>query len=75
MAGTKVTREQFEVLEDRIVHIPTGARFDFYPERPEKFSTINWGRAGAILENGDDYRPVDVRAVAEQLLRARKIRK
>jgi hypothetical protein len=26
MAGTKVTREQFEVLEDRIVRIPTGER-------------------------------------------------
>jgi hypothetical protein len=37
MAGTKVTHEQFEVLEDRIVHIPTGARIDFYPQRPENF--------------------------------------
>ena len=43
--GGKATREQFEVLEDRIVHVPTGARFDFYPQHPENFSTINWGLA------------------------------
>jgi hypothetical protein len=72
MAGTKATPQQFEVLEDRIIHVPTGARFNFYPRRPEKFSTISWGRAGDVLENGDDYRPVDVRAMAEQLLRTRK---
>ena len=32
-----MTREQFEVLEDRIVHVPTGARFDFYPNAQRIF--------------------------------------
>jgi len=70
MAGTKVTREQFEILTDAVVHTPTGARFSAYPGRPE-ISQENLGRAGDRLENGDDYRPEDVRAMAKQLLRER----
>jgi 23S rRNA A2030 N6-methylase RlmJ len=71
MAGTTVTREQFQILKDHVVHIPTGARFNAYPGRPE-ISTENLGRAGDRLENGDDYRPEDIRVVAAQLLRERK---
>jgi hypothetical protein len=70
MAGTKVTREQFEILEDAVIHTPTGARFSAYPGRPE-ISNINWGRAGDLLENGDEYRREDVQGMAAQLLRAR----
>jgi hypothetical protein len=71
MAGTKMTREQFQIFDDHVVHTPTGARFNAYPRRPE-IASENLGRAGDRLENGDDYRPEDVRAVAAQLLRERK---
>jgi hypothetical protein len=70
MEGTKVTREQFEVLENKVIHTPTGAWFSAYAGRPE-IANENSGRAGRRLENGDDYRPEDVRAMAAQLLRAR----
>lgn len=70
MAGTQVTREQFEISLDAVVHTPTGARFSAYRGRPE-ISNINWGRAGDVLENGEDYRREEVRAIAEQLLRGR----
>jgi hypothetical protein len=66
-----VTREQFEILQDVVIHKPTGARFSAHPGRQE-IAFLNWGRAGDLLENGDDYRREDVHAMAEQLLRARK---
>jgi len=70
MAGTRVTREQFEVSGNKVIHTPTGAWFTAYSGRPE-IANQNLGRAGDRLENGDDYRPEDVRAMAAQLLRAR----
>ena len=71
MAGTEVTREQFQILKDHVVHTPTGARFNAYPGRAE-IATENLGRAGDRLENGDDYSPDEVRTTAAQLLRERK---
>ena len=70
MAGTKVTREQFEILENSVVHKPTGARFTAYPGRPE-IDRENVGRAGDVLENGDDYRLDEIRDIAALLLRER----
>lgn len=66
MAGTKITPEQFEIQDSGVRHTPTGARFSAYPGRSD-FSTVNWGRAGDILPNGDDYRPADILAMAEKL--------
>jgi hypothetical protein len=60
MAMKKVTREQFEI-EVKVTHIPTDAWFTTGYE--------NMGRAGNVLENGDDYSPNEVRAMAAQLLR------
>jgi hypothetical protein len=60
-----VTRAQFEISKNKVVHKPTGARFTAYPGRPE-IATENLGRAGGRLENGDDYRPEDVRAMAAE---------
>jgi hypothetical protein len=71
MAGTKVTGEQFEISEDKVTHIPTGAWFIAHPGRPE-IANRNWGRAGDLLETGDEYRRADILAMARQLLRARK---
>jgi hypothetical protein len=56
----KVTREQFQT-EVKVTHIPTGAWFTAGYE--------NMGRAGDVLENGDDYSPNEVRAMAAHLLR------
>ena len=71
MAGAKVTGEQFEISEDKVSHIPTGAWFIAYPGRPE-IANRNWGRAGDLLDNGDEHRRADILAMAQQLLRARK---
>ena len=35
MAWTQVTREQFQIFDDHVVHTPTGARFNAYPRQPE----------------------------------------
>ena len=70
MARAKVTSEQFEISEDKVSHIPTGAWFIACPGRPE-IANRNWGRAGDLLDNGDEHRRA-VLAMAQQLLRARK---
>ena len=72
MAWTQVTREQFQIFDDHVEHTPTGARFNAYPRSPE-IASENMGRAGDRLENGDDYRLNDIRTVAAQLLRERKM--
>ena len=71
VAWTQVTREQFQIFDDHVVHTPTGARFNAYPRQPE-IASESLGQAGDRLENGDDYRPGDIRAVAAELLRERK---
>ena len=74
MARTKVTREQFEILENKsfdtviVKHTPTGARFTAYPGR-QAFSSENLGRAGDVLDNGDEYHEEDIRAGALEVLR------
>ena len=50
---------------------PHRARFNAYPRQPE-IASESLGQAGDRLENGDDYRPGDIRAVAAELLRERK---
>ncbi len=68
MAMKKVTREQFEISENKrsrtvkVIHIPTGAWIDDAGHE-------NMDRAGRRLENGDDYSPNEVRAMALELLR------
>jgi hypothetical protein len=66
-----VTDEQFEISEDKVTHIPTGAWFIAHPGRPW-IANRNWGRAGDLLDNGDEYRRADILAMAQQLLPARK---
>ena len=72
MAWTQVTREQFQIFDDHVVHTPTGARFNAYPRSPE-IASESLGQAGDRLENGEDYRPGDIRVVAAELLRERKM--
>lgn len=65
-----VLREQFELGEDEVVHIPTGARFWAYPEIAEPHG-VNWNRAGDILDNGDQYEQEEIREIAVALLKGR----
>lgn len=60
--STQVTRDQFEWDGDRLTHIPTGARFN------ARSDWVNYGRAGEILPNGDDFERSDVLKVAKQIV-------
>jgi hypothetical protein len=71
MPYTPVTREQFEVKQDCVIHNPTGASFVAYPGIAEPHS-VNWGRCGDVLPNGDDYSRREVQEMAVQLMRDRK---
>lgn len=56
MPRTTVSRDQFEWEGDRLVHQPTGAWFAWaYPNSESASITTNWGTAGDVLDNGDDF--------------------
>ena len=65
---TRVTREQFEVRENEVVHKPTGATFGARPNE-SKLSDINSGLAGEAI--GKDFDLKEIERVAEQLLAER----
>jgi hypothetical protein len=67
--ATRITRDQFVIKENEVVHTPTGARFVAEPGDGHVASAI-WGGAG---DNGDiaDYQPEAVELVAAQLLMER----
>jgi hypothetical protein len=74
MKMTPVTREQFEFESNlMVIHKPTGASFSTYeyddPENVGSDIKMNWGRAGDVLESGEDYDRGEVGKIAVQLLR------
>ena len=59
-----VTRDQFEIANDAIIHKPTGA--EFTPVLND--SVIIWsGDIGQRLENGEVYRYADVIAMMKRI--------
>jgi hypothetical protein len=62
-----VVPNQFEVGKNKIVHKPTKAAFSFDTGHTT-FKSVNWGRAGEPLSNGQNYRKDDVMRVPQQLL-------
>jgi len=49
--ATRITRDQFVVKENEVVHTPTGARFIAEPNDGHAVQVI-WGNADAILPAG-----------------------
>lgn len=69
---TPVKLNDFDVLENEVVHKPTGARFYAYPGDAE-MKSHNWGRAGEVLESGADFDRDDIMRCAKELLAKRKL--
>ena len=65
-----VTRDQFEVKENEVVHIPTGATFGADPD-DKIIKNINSGLAGGMPLAHKDYHLKDIEHVAKQLLAER----
>ena len=70
MASTRVSQEQFELMDDVVIHTPTGAKFTAYPGEGQPHN-VNWGKCGDLLANGDDYSREDVFQCAKKLLSER----
>ncbi len=69
--GLKIAvSEQFKLEGNRVVHEPTGALWSAYDGRAEP-SHVNWGKAGDILPNGDEYDRHQVKQVALTILQER----
>ena len=75
---TKPTKDQFEFPdpeEPTVRHKPTGAKFSssYRYTNPEHtaITYLNWGKAGDVLNSGEDYNRGDVMALALELLRER----
>jgi hypothetical protein len=63
-----VTRDQFEIKDDAIVHTPTGA--EFTPVMGHAESVLIWtGEIGRRLWSGDVYRYADVMLMMRKLWR------
>ena len=61
-----VTRDQFEVGGDSIIHLPTGA--EFIPTRGSTGSVVVWtGELGRNLPTGEHYSYAEVLAVVRAL--------
>ena len=71
MTYTNVKKEQFEFIgKHEVRHIPTNATFRAY-STARHANIANYGGAGNVLPNGDDYLREDVLRVANQLLAGR----
>ena len=68
--ATRITRDQFVVKENEVVHTPTGARFIAEPNDGHAVQVI-WGGAGDRLDTGEEYQPERIEQVASQLLMER----
>lgn len=70
MPYKKPTIEEFDIEENLVTHRPTKATFRrSYPSQPLSTDMmINYGLAGSVLENGDDYDREDIRVMAVRLL-------
>jgi hypothetical protein len=66
----KVTREQFEIRENEVVHVPTGATFGADPD-DKTIKNINSGLAGGMPSADKDYDLKDIEFIAKQLLAER----
>jgi hypothetical protein len=71
MAGTEVTREQFQILKTTWSALPR-VRASTPISDARRLRPRTWAELADRLENGDDYRAEDVRVMAAQLLRERK---
>jgi hypothetical protein len=64
---TQVTRNQFEIRDDFILHTPTGAEFSFSGGSD---SVLVWtGDIGCKLPSGDAYRYAEVLSVIKTIWR------
>ena len=68
--ATRITRDQFVVKENEVVHTPTGARFIAEPNDVHAVQVI-WGGTGDRLDTGEEYQPESIEQVASQLLMER----
>lgn len=69
MQYAAVVSDQFEWIDEWIVHKPTGARFKWaYPKSQSNDILANWGSAGDVLPNGDDYEKDEIARMAQVLL-------
>ena len=66
MSSTPVQRDQFEVSPKGITHKPTGATYTAHAGAPHS-GNMNPGQLGNVLTNGEDYRPLEVQTMMEQL--------
>jgi hypothetical protein len=59
---TAVTRDQFEVYDDEVRHVPTDARFSV------RGGVTEWGRAGMPMPDASYFARKDILHVASQII-------
>jgi hypothetical protein len=70
MPYAPVDDSQFEFDPHGLRHIPTGAFFSVDPGQVSPKS-VNWSRAGDVLDNGEEYDKAEIKMIAEIILAKR----
>jgi hypothetical protein len=68
MSYTAITRDQYEVTRNEVIHKPTGATFTSYPGLDKVIASVKWGSCGLILPSGENYSCEEVEALAKVLM-------
>jgi hypothetical protein len=68
MSYTAVTRDQFTVARNEVIHKPTGATFTSYPGLGKMVAGVKWGSCGLMLPSGENYSCEEVEALAKVLM-------
>jgi hypothetical protein len=66
----RVTEDQFEIDDQGIKHIPTGAHFVPYAGNPRGGGNMRLGNLGNRLADGRDFRPEEVQSMMQRLWEA-----
>ena len=66
MPGTPVRPDQFKVTDLGVEHLPTGYKFTAHSKKSLS-GNARLGLLGNKLPTGEDYRPHEVEAMANQL--------
>jgi hypothetical protein len=69
MVTTRPAKDEFEISDRGVTHLPTGARWNAYVGSAELHS-YERGRLGGLLPDGRDYRGDLVKEMALQLWRS-----
>lgn len=72
MPSKKPTKDEFQMLDNGVLHVPTNAGFTSQYGGTE-LTHAELGGLGSVLPNGDDYRDDEVAGMATLIWKGRSV--